>query len=409
MSTHFWLRRCALSVLTLGLCFTWSSIALAYPWMIRHGYTGCNTCHADPSGGGLLTPYGRAQGELLLRTRYGSETKAEDPGAVANFLFGAVTLPDSLLLGADVRAAELDVMTPGSPATTQWIWMQADVEGQWTVADRVHFNGSLGYVPQGDLPASLTPWPADNIISRVHWVGADLDADKEWTLRAGRMNVPFGIRSIEHTYWVRTATGTDIDATQEDGLALAFNTPGLRGEAMLIAGNLQVSPADYRQRGYSAYLEWTPYERLALGASSLVTHADRDITLQTPAWRQAHGAFARWSPWGPLVVSTEWDATVVSQPPTATRAAQSTVGVAGMLNLDLEPLQGLHVGATGEILDSSVSGSARLPAAYGAWCTVWWFFAPRLDLRGDFVAQSLPAGPTRTSIEMLLAQIHAYL
>ena len=39
--------------------------------MIRHDYTGCATCHADPSGGGLLTLYGRAQSDLLLRMRYG--------------------------------------------------------------------------------------------------------------------------------------------------------------------------------------------------------------------------------------------------------------------------------------------------------------------------------------------------
>ena len=40
--------------------------AHAYAWMIRHGYTNCATCHADPSGGAVLTPYGRAQGSLLL-------------------------------------------------------------------------------------------------------------------------------------------------------------------------------------------------------------------------------------------------------------------------------------------------------------------------------------------------------
>ena len=45
----------------LGLAFglaltTFSSSARAYPWMIRHGYTGCTPCHTDPSGGaGALT------------------------------------------------------------------------------------------------------------------------------------------------------------------------------------------------------------------------------------------------------------------------------------------------------------------------------------------------------------------
>ena len=39
--------------------------AEAFPWMIHHGYTNCAQCHVDPSGGGVLTDYGRAQGEIL--------------------------------------------------------------------------------------------------------------------------------------------------------------------------------------------------------------------------------------------------------------------------------------------------------------------------------------------------------
>jgi hypothetical protein len=52
------------------------SRAHAYSWMIKHGYSGCPVCHADPSGGELLTAYGRAQSELLLRMHYG-KSKSE--------------------------------------------------------------------------------------------------------------------------------------------------------------------------------------------------------------------------------------------------------------------------------------------------------------------------------------------
>src|SRR5437762_945568 len=63
--------------------------AAAYPWMIRHDYTGCTPCHADPSGAGLITAYGRAQGELLLRTRWSGKTD-EEPGKIAQFAFGLI-------------------------------------------------------------------------------------------------------------------------------------------------------------------------------------------------------------------------------------------------------------------------------------------------------------------------------
>jgi len=62
------------AVLLLG-----SRPASAYPWMIRHQYQGCVPCHADPSGAGLLTEYGRAMGENVLRTRYGSPPPDEPP------------------------------------------------------------------------------------------------------------------------------------------------------------------------------------------------------------------------------------------------------------------------------------------------------------------------------------------
>jgi len=67
-----------LSLLVVALFVAlFPSRAHAYPWMIKHGYSGCPVCHADPSGGELLTAYGRAQSELLLRMHYGSKPKAD--------------------------------------------------------------------------------------------------------------------------------------------------------------------------------------------------------------------------------------------------------------------------------------------------------------------------------------------
>ncbi len=59
-----------LCTLALLLALTLPLRAHAYPWMIRHHYTNCGSCHVDPSGGGILTTYGRAQSELLLAMRW---------------------------------------------------------------------------------------------------------------------------------------------------------------------------------------------------------------------------------------------------------------------------------------------------------------------------------------------------
>ena len=56
-------------------------------------------------------------------------------------------------------------------------------------------------------------------------------------LRAGRMNLPFGIRTFEHTLWARDLSRTTINDDQQYGLAAAFTDAHWHGELMAIAGN----------------------------------------------------------------------------------------------------------------------------------------------------------------------------
>ena len=224
----------------------WEKPAHAYAWMIRNDYTGCNQCHADPSGGGLLTEYGRAQSDFLLRMRYGAAESYEPPRS-AEFLFGLMKLPESVLLGGDVRFARLAQRVNGQDAS-KIFFMQADLQGQVAV-ERIKVNGSIGYAEEGARQAALTTALEKNLVSRLHWIGADLGADRNWQLRGGRMNMPFGIRNVEHTMWVRATTRTDTNSSQQHGVSLAYNGAELRGEVMLIAGNFQVSPDAYRERG----------------------------------------------------------------------------------------------------------------------------------------------------------------
>src|SRR5262245_16745862 len=90
------------------------STARAFPWMIRHGYTACVPCHADPSGGGILTQYGQAQGEILLATRYG-KAPTEEVGPGGRQLWGVVDLPDWLLVSGSFRGAWFFNKTGDSP------------------------------------------------------------------------------------------------------------------------------------------------------------------------------------------------------------------------------------------------------------------------------------------------------
>jgi hypothetical protein len=346
----------------------------------------------------VLTAYGRAQSDLLLRTRYGNASEEASP--TAGPVWGLVQPSEGLRIGGDFREAYFSLKPEGAPATQQFITMRADLMADIKV-DRVRAAGSIGYAPQGVHAASLTSAASENVVSREHWVGYEVDEDGSWLIRAGRMAIPFGIRNIEHNLWARALTRSDFNDTQQYGAALAFNVDRFRGEVMGIVGNFQVHPDDYRERGYSLYVEYAPANTIAVGASSQFTRATRDITYNVTDYRQAHGVFARVSPYPQLVLMAEIDWVYQSLTWNGHRG-----GYAGFLQADIEPVQGVHFMVTGESMDG---GSAGEPSSFGAWLSGVWFFAPHMDVRLDGVYQTLRSPEGSTNVWVWLPQIHVFL
>ena len=379
-----------------------TSPAAAYPWMIRHGYNGCTPCHADPSGGGLLTQYGRGMDGELLSTKYTKSSPQEDDGEPgAKIAWGAIRLPENFLMAVSYRSAYLGTkQPPDNSLKWRYIQMVTDLRAQ-AMFGRWRVNGSIGYVHEGARAAAITSSDKDNVVSREHWVGYDLDEDQTWLLRAGRMNLPFGIRSVEHTMMVRSSTRTDINAAQQHGAAIGYSGTDWRGELMAIAGNFQLHPDEFRERGYSAYVEVPLASHYAVGASSLTTYVKRDQDLRISNFRGAHGVFARASPWEPLALLAEADALVQTPPHGSKR-----FGYAGMMQADLEVVQGVHFMATGELLDPGGKGSAT---SWAGWMTADWFFLPQAEFRVDAIRQKLAFGPTSVTANSYMGQFHLYL
>lgn len=369
-----------------------ASSAHAYGFMLRHDYTGCAQCHVDPAGGSVLTPYGRAQGEVLLRTRYGSVTE-EEPGPQAGFLFGLFQPPENLHLGGDVRVA----FSSGAGFQTPRVFpMQADVVGAVT-SGALRASMSLGL---GSRPTALATVVGDQValVSRHHWVGYSPDEDQAFMVRAGRFNLPFGVRIPEHTTWARALTATDLNVAQQHGVSVGYSGERLRTEVMGIVGNLQLSPRAFRERGYAGFVEVIPTPWLTVGGSSLLTHAEADLLdPERAVWRHAHGLFTRLSPWKPVVLSLEGDFVLRSR-----KGVGGDWGVVALAHLDVEPLQGLHLVGVGELSAPSFTA----PPSLGGWAGVWWFFAPHADLRVDVIARQTPGEAPSVS---LLAQLHLFL
>ncbi len=365
------------------LLVAWATLASATPWMVAHGYTRCAQCHVDPSGAGTLTDYGRAQGEVLVRTRW--RGPAEDP--VAGFLYGAVDLPDGVQVQADSRY--LAIPKPGDP---QVILMQADVHA---TAEHGRFvaGASAGVVSDGALAARvLRSSKTLHPVARTWWAGARVT--DETLVRAGRMNVPFGNRTDNHLQYVRSTTRTSINADQQAGLALSTASRRFRAEAMVVAGNPAVAPDAWRERGVVADLVWIGGDRLSVGTSALWLTTGRDLDTARPRTRGAHAATLRWSPAERVALLAEADLLLEARP-------QASFGTAGIAEVDWEPVQGLHLRGSGEWC-SLADGSSAQRVGGG----VKWYIASGLDVRLDAWHGPLRCLPGAEARPMGTAQLH---
>jgi len=385
-------------LLLMGLVL--ANAAHAYPFMIRHGYTQCSTCHTDPSGGTFLNEYGRAQSELLLSSSYGSGAASEEAVGepTAGRFLGFLPLPSWFRPGGWVREGYIWNAVDGRIVDRRSLQMRADLGADVKVGP-FRAAAELGYASAEGTPrlAQITrSTTGPNLVGRELWAGVETSGG-EGLLRAGRINVPFGLRNLEHTSFVRTATHTDLNEDQTYGVAFALSRSTWRAEVMALLGNLSVHPDAYRERGAAGYLEVSVAPTAAIGFSALAARTDASLTTHHPTLRQAYGGFARISPWRPLVLQAEADLLLENQ----LGSGNKDVGHAEWLQMDLEPLRGLHV--TGALEGMKTGTTPGLQT--GAWGGLWWFVFPHVDVRAD-VVQRWGQGPATTTF---LVQLNGYL
>lgn len=392
-----------------GVSFT-SKSAHAYVWMIRHGFAECGSCHVDPMGGETLTGMGRVMGQTLMASQYGGMT----PTDAAMFLYG-VPEPDNVRLGGSFRGLSIYDFDTNNPRVfpMQMDFYGAGFIGNFIIAASVGASRASNRYEHSTKARLIGDIEGEGLIavSRNHWLGYRFS--DQLLLRAGRINLPFGVRTPDHTMWVRAETMTDRESDQQHGLALSYSDHQLRGELMGSVGNFQLDQ-EFRAYGYSGYLEYSVDPDLALGVSSMLLWAQKEpltirdniTTFQREVLRHAHGVTARYVPFESLVVLAEAD---------MTKKTGAGVGYVGMGTFDLEPVQGLHLALTGEILnrgtpdpedlgtvEREVQGPGRGDTRLGLWGTINWFLLPHLDLRVDIVARQRRA-------TMLQTQLHFYL
>jgi hypothetical protein len=169
--------------------------AAAYPQFQFSTYSArCNLCHFSPSGGGLINGFGRSEsGETISR------------GGNGEFLHGLWSPPELLGLGVDLRGAGMIKDNAEEPQLLGFP-MQADLYG------RVAFSGISANVTLGLRGAARgVPAPAgeergvlDRLVSREHYLMYETGY---WYVRAGRFLAPHGLRTQDHSEYIRRYLG----------------------------------------------------------------------------------------------------------------------------------------------------------------------------------------------------------
>ncbi len=249
----------------------------AYPhFQLTTGSSQCSQCHVGPAGGGLLTEWG--QGEF-------GDTIAN--GGNGSFLHGAITMPEWLQIGGNIRLAALTNDVGASDGAEVAVFpMQLDLtlrvaSGAWSVVGTV---GARGRVRSGapdtmDNPASEVSSPslASYVISREHYVMWRPDHSGPY-VRVGRFAAPYGLRLADHTAYVRRYLGFNL-------LEETYNLGGgWSGEDWEVHATAFVydplQGAARKDVGGALLFEKQATEKLIVGASGRAGFASHNTRLQ---------------------------------------------------------------------------------------------------------------------------------
>lgn len=179
----------------LGLAAGVSRLA-AEPIFLSRQYTRCTNCHYSPTGGGLLTPYGRSLSREELST-FGASHGASPSGREQDFLFGALGKGlGPVSLGIDLLPAHLSIDSEGYSSSRDFLMNAALAAAmqyrKWT------FYAQVGRQPRGDEA---------RVTSFEHWVS--FQSDGGLGVRVGRFLPAYGVRLADHTAFTRATLGFD--------------------------------------------------------------------------------------------------------------------------------------------------------------------------------------------------------
>ena len=199
------------SVLLLGALLVVGGplAAGAEPKFLSKQYPRCSACHYSPTGGGLLTPYGRSlsREEISTLGRRGAAAPGAGARAEESFLFGLLPDEGPLHFGVDLRPSRLRTRVPGRDIPDRNLLMNLDFQAAWR-SEAWTAYGVVGRRPGGGL------------VSYEHWV--ERRVSERASVRGGRFLPAYGVRFADHTMLSRDRLGLAED-DQIYGVELGYS------------------------------------------------------------------------------------------------------------------------------------------------------------------------------------------
>ena len=358
-----------LCLVLLGPLSCWR-IALAFPELVRHGYPNCATCHYSPTGGGVLTEYGRALSKEIV-SRWGAENEEQ--------AFYFYKFRKRLALGGDLRALWVEKKT-GRETKSLWVPMQADVEA---AAESGRFTLVLS---AGARPPTAPE--AGPLFSRRHYLSYKFS--ETLTLRGGRFYPAFGIMLPDHAALIRKNLVWD-QALETYNLEISKIAEGYDAYATWVLGRPDFTALN-RESGL------TLSSSLALGGKSKLG----------ASYYYGAGALSSHHIFGPYAILGFTDHFFALMQASGVRTFNSNFdnpqwGGVSYVRLNYELMQGFHVFATQEYSQLDLTNAQTISSQLGVGTQL--FPRPHFELRLD-VQQRLIAGEASNAVQFLL---HYYL
>ncbi len=359
-----WLPRVSLLRCAAFALAAWIASPLhAEPYLAVRTGLKCASCHLDPDGGGLRTPFGDAYARNQLAAR-----------AIADGSAWTGTVTDRLRAGGDLRADASYVRTPGEASASDFAVQRAGVYGAFAAVSQL----LTFYVDEQVGPAAAFAREAVALLR---------PAGGRYTIKAGRFFLPYGLRLQDDSAFIREITGISF-ATPDTGAELGLELPKWSAQLALTNGTAGGAESDAGKQTSLSAVYVRP--RWRLGASYNLNNA-------AAGDREMGGMFAGLRT-GPFVWLAEIDHITDA---TAQGSADSTVALAeGNWGLSA----GHNLKVTYEFYDPPGRDDERTRYS------VVWELAPfqllqtRLGVR---VYRGVPLRPVDNR-EEVFAELHAY-